>query len=134
MDLYAENILDHFRHPHRKEVPSRVDAQHQEKNLACGDHVTAYLTLDGNCIADIGWMGEGCAISQASMSMLADELQGKTLEEVDAWTRERVLEMLGVPVGERRLKCALLGLLAVRNAVRVVRGEQPLSWIDVVNP
>lgn len=132
MDLYAENILDHYKHPRHKTELERFDAERVEMNLSCGDRVTVRLALDGERITGIGWTGDGCAISQAGMSLLAEELEGKTLADADALTKDAVLALLGVPVGERRLKCALLSLLAVRNAVRASRGQEPLQWVDVV--
>lgn len=131
MDLYAENILDHYKHPHHKEELSVFDIERAEMNLSCGDRVTVRFALKNGVIHDVGWTGDGCAISQAAMSMLSDEMMGKTLTEVGAWTKQDVLNLLGVPVGERRLKCALLSLLAIRNAVRSIHGQEPLHWADV---
>jgi nitrogen fixation protein NifU and related proteins len=131
MDLYADNILDHYRHPHRKGELPAADVERAERNVSCGDEVTVRLKLEDGRIADLAWTGNGCAISQAGMSMLADELIGKTPEEAEAWTAPRMLELLGVPVGQRRLKCALLAPLAARNAARLVMDRQPLGWMDI---
>lgn len=117
MDLYAENILEHFRHPHRKSALQNPTVEHRETNASCGDAVTVRLVVERGVIADVGWEGDGCAISQASMSMLADLLVGMTTDEALALTTDDVLAMLGVDVGPSRLKCALLSLQVTKNAL-----------------
>jgi nitrogen fixation protein NifU and related proteins len=117
MDLYAENILDHYRHPHKKGLLADATVTHDETNVSCGDSLTLSLRIEGGRIAAVGWEGKGCAISQAGMSLLADELEGKTKEEAAALTEEHVRALLGVPIGLRRAKCAFLGLEAVRGAL-----------------
>lgn len=126
MDLYAENILDHYRHPHRRGVPPDATVTHEETNASCGDRVTVGLRLEDGRIAAIGWEGSGCAISQAAMSMLADELAGTSLDEAkNALSEDAVRTLLGVPVGIRRQKCAFLGLEAVRRALGKSPGRTP---------
>ncbi len=132
MDLYAENILDHFRHPHRKAALTRHSVELQEKNPSCGDSLTLMLRMKKNTIEDVGWEGEGCAISQASMSILADALIGKTIEAAQALSPKDILAMLGVEVGPRRLKCALLSLHALRNALRKFQNLPPTPWREVL--
>ena len=134
MDLYAENILEHYRAP-RGKLPLPAGEgwgegffQHTENNPACGDEITVGLTMHDDHIQDIHWDGTGCAISQAAMSMLSEELEGKSLDEVDALTKEDILTLLGVPIGPRRLKCALLGLHACKNALRKAEGRETLGW------
>ena len=117
MDLYAENILDHYRHPRGKQLLASPTVTHEEVNISCGDALKVFLTIKNDCIAEVGWDGSGCAISQAAMSMLSEEIVGKSLVEVEAIKKENIFAMLGVPIGARRLKCALLGLQAVKNAL-----------------
>ncbi len=132
MDLYAENILDHYRHPRHKETLEGADVSHEEINVSCGDKVTVSLKLTDGTIADIGWQGEGCAISQAGISILTDELIGLSVDEVMKMKKQTVYELLGVPIGPRRFKCALLCLHAVKNAIHKLRDEAPQSWLDTV--
>lgn len=134
MDLYAENILDHYKHPHKKGsvISDQFSVTHEEKNLSCGDRLNVGLTIENDIIKDIAWDGEGCAISQASMSMLADELVGKNLKEVDALTPQSIFDLIQVPVGTRRLKCALLCLHALKNALHSYRNEPLQSWQETV--
>ena len=117
MDLYAENILDHYRHPRCKKELASASVEHEEVNRSCGDEIKIQLTLDAGVIKEIGWSGIGCAISQASMSMLAEEMEGMSVGDVLKLSKDDVFEMLGVPIGPRRLKCALMSLDVVRGAV-----------------
>ena len=132
MDLYADIILDHYRDPRHKGELRDATVVHTEKNLTCGDAVTLQCKINGDTVTEIAWTGEGCAISQAGMSMLADEIAGKSLTEIDALTPEDIRAMLGVPVGHRRIKCALLGLHAVKNALHMFRDEPLQGWMETV--
>ena len=117
MDLYAENILDHFRNPRNKGTLEDPTLEHEEKNTLCGDELTVQLVLNGETIEKLQWEGRGCAISQAAISMLSEELQGASKEHALQLTKDDIFAMLGVPIGPRRLKCALLCLDAVHNAL-----------------
>lgn len=129
MDLYAQHILDHFRHPRGKEAMTDPTVERHELNPSCGDEVTATLKIADDA-ATIAWEGQGCAISQAAMSMLAEEFSGKSLKELEALTPKDILDMLGVPVGARRMKCAMLGLFTLRNALHLHAKQPPLSWAE----
>lgn len=132
MDLYAENILDHFKHPRHKTPVASPSAEHEEINHSCGDAVKLQIRLENGAIAELGWNGQGCAISQAGMSILSEELTGMKTEDAETITQTHVRELLGVPVGPRRFKCALLGLHTLKNTLRIARGEQPQSWTETV--
>lgn len=128
MDLYAENILDHYRHPRRKGPLAGATITHREVNASCGDSLSLSLRLDGDRIADVAWEGDGCAISQAGMSILSEVLIGKTVAEAATLTANDITTFLGVPVGPRRIKCALLSLHALMNALHAARGEPVQPW------
>ncbi|MEK7563175.1 MAG: iron-sulfur cluster assembly scaffold protein [Patescibacteria group bacterium] len=136
MDVYAENILDHYRHPRNKNsefrIPNSEFSSHTEENLSCGDTVTIHLSIKDDRIAEISWDGTGCAISQAAMSLLSEELAGKTVSEVEALIPKDIYDILGVPIGPRRVKCALLGLHTLKNALRKNVGKELQSWIGTV--
>lgn len=132
MDVYAENILEHYRHPRGKESLTSSIPSHTEANISCGDTLTIQLVSADGALKKINWQGTGCAISQAAMSMLAEELEGKTLEDVEAVSKEDVYELLGVPIGTRRVKCALLSLHTLKNTLRKLYGKDPQSWLDTV--
>jgi nitrogen fixation NifU-like protein len=133
MDLYAENILDHYRHPRQKELLTSLTVAHEERNLSCGDSLRVELHIGNGVITSIGWQGDGCAISQAGMSMLAEELMGKTTGDIEALTKNDILKMLGVEIGPRRLKCALLSLLTIKNALCSLQKRAPMGWKDIVD-
>jgi len=132
MDIYSENVLDHYRHPRGKRTLPSPSVEHQEINLSCGDELTLQLQLKDGTIADLAWTGVGCAISQAGMSILSEELEGKTAAEALALTQQDVRDLLGVPVGPRRFKCALLCLHTLKNALRKAEGLPPQNWLDAV--
>ncbi len=133
MDIYAENIIDHYKHPHGKERLPSPTISHAELNASCGDTLTIDLLIEDGAVAGIGWTGDGCAISQATMSILSDEIRGKTVEELEAWNAAKITGMLGVPVGARRMKCALLCLHTLNNAIHAYRKEPPQGWQETVD-
>jgi nitrogen fixation NifU-like protein len=132
MDLYAENILDHARHPHRKTLLKQPTIERREINASCGDDLTVQLKVKDGIVTEAGWTGEGCAISQAAMSMLSEELIGKTVRGLEKLKPKAVLDLLGVDVGPRRLKCALLSLHASKNALHALRREPAQGWADTL--
>ncbi|HYO89184.1 MAG TPA: iron-sulfur cluster assembly scaffold protein [Candidatus Limnocylindrales bacterium] len=110
-DFYRENILDHGMHPRNRGVldPALVDVE--ADNPLCGDRLRLTLRLDdAGRISEVGWDGQGCAISQAAASMLGEELIGKTLDEAKAIQKDTIFEMIGIPLSMNRVKCALLSL------------------------
>lgn len=110
-DMYRENILDHAQNPRYPGILNPADVDHEEHNPLCGDRLRLTLRLDeNNRVKEIAWDGEGCAISQATASMLAEEIIGKTVDEVRQLTRDDVLELIGFPLTINRMKCALLSL------------------------
>jgi len=114
-DMYRENILDHGMNPRHRGVLDPADIDHEGHNPLCGDRLRLTLRVDAdNRITEIGWDGEGCAISQAAASMLGEEILGKTLEEVRKIDKEEIFEMLGIPIGMNRVKCALLSLKVLK--------------------
>lgn len=132
MDIYAENILEHWKNPRMNGLLQKATVEHGEENIACGDTLRLSLILKNGIITNIGWTGEGCAISQASMSLLCEELVGKTVEEILALTKEDVYALLGVPIGPRRFKCALMSLHVAKNALKKANGLALQGWIDTV--
>jgi nitrogen fixation NifU-like protein len=119
-NLYRDFILEHYRNPHNKGVLDPHDLHFADSNPTCGDELSMTIVLDParQKIADVAFDGRGCAISQASASILTDELRGMTLREVEAMDPKTLLEGLGVPIGAARLKCALLSYKVVQGAIR----------------
>ena len=115
--MYRENILDHYKNPHNHGEIGNADIKFTENNPLCGDVITVNLKLNGHKVADVKFRGNGCAISQSAMSMLSDEIKGKSLEEVKNIKREDIVNLLGIDVGPVRTKCAVLGLVAIKNGI-----------------
>ena len=116
--IYRENILDHYKNPHNQGLIENADVKFTENNPICGDVISINLKINDNKIEDIKFVGQGCAISQSAMSMLTNELKVKTLEEVKNFKTEDVINMLGIEIGIVRTKCAVLGLVAVKNGIK----------------
>ena len=132
MDLYAENILEHYKNPVGKKLLPSFTVEHEEVNLSCGDSLKIQLMMDDDRVTAIGWDGSGCAISQAAMSLLHEELIGKTVAELDGLTTEDIRKLLGVPVSARRAKCAFLCVHALKNAIHTLRKEPAQNWVETL--
>ncbi|MCA9240974.1 MAG: SUF system NifU family Fe-S cluster assembly protein [Planctomycetales bacterium] len=117
-ELYQEHILDHYEDPfHRGELPARTHS-HEEKNPLCGDVIRIDLKLDNQGkVEDCWFSGDGCVISQASASMLLEELCGKTVDQVKQFTAEDMLKLYGPRLTPNRQKCCLLGWRVIQQAV-----------------
>lgn len=117
MDLYAENILEHFKNPHHCGVLEDPTVSATDSNPLCGDKYEIFLKIKNDIIEDVSFRGEGCAISKASVSMLTDEIIGKKIEAAEKFDKIRIYELLGVEISPGREKCALLGLSAFKKAL-----------------
>lgn len=118
-DMYQEIILQHYRSPKNFGPLDGADLVGEESNPLCGDHIRMQLKLDptGGSVQEIRFDGDGCAISIASASMLTGKVKGRPKSEVEAMTREDVLQLVGIPLSPVRLKCALTGFVALGRAL-----------------
>ena len=137
--MYQQIILDHYKHPQHRGLPETFDAEVHHVNPTCGDEVTLRVALVDGALADLGWDGEGCSISQASTSVMSGLVVGKPLNEAMA-LQEKFLALMqsqgkaelteadedelddavafeGVSKYPARVKCALLGWMAMKDAV-----------------
>ncbi len=115
--LYREYILEHYKHPHNHGSLENADMQAHDVNPLCGDELTFQLALDEHGkVKAVAFDGHGCAISQASASMLSDELTGLSTEELLKPDRQAVLDLLGIDISATRMKCAMLSLKVVKAA------------------
>ena len=140
--MYQDVILDHYKHPHHRGLREPFSAEVHHVNPTCGDEVTLRVTLDGEQVADVSYDGQGCSISQAATSVLTDQVIGQSvgdaLKTVEAFSEmitsrgaidgdEDVLgdgvAFAGVSKYPARVKCALLGWLAFKDAVARASGD-----------
>jgi len=134
-NLYQEVILDHYKRPQNKVLSSTYDAQVHHVNPSCGDEVDLNISIKDGVVSNISWDGVGCSISQASVSILTDLLIGKSIEEAysifdhfvalmqskgtitgDEAVLEDAIALAGVSKYPARIKCALLGWMAFKDA------------------
>ncbi len=128
--LYREVILDHYKNPRGHGVIDGADAEADGQNPLCGDEVSIYVSFgDDDTIEDVKFSGRGCAISQASTSMLMEMVKGRSASEVATMSKDDLLEEVGIPLTPIRLKCALLGLGVLKVALHRAKGTPlPEEW------
>ena len=129
--LYREVILDHYKNPRGHGELDEPDATAEGQNPLCGDEVSIFVAFgdDGETIDDVRFRGRGCAISQASTSMLMEMVKGRTAAEVAGMNRDELLDEVGIPLTPIRLKCALLGLGVLKVALHRAKGTPlPEGW------
>ncbi|HJS82007.1 MAG TPA: SUF system NifU family Fe-S cluster assembly protein [Nitrososphaera sp.] len=114
-DIYREIILDHYRNPRNKGKLPDADVSIHDSNPLCGDEIDIHLKVDGDKIRDVKFEGRGCAISQASASMLTEMVMGKPLTSIRDLSKDDILENIGLTsLGPARIKCALLSLKVLK--------------------
>jgi nitrogen fixation protein NifU and related proteins len=127
--MARELILDHSRHPRHQKTIEHPEASAEGQNPLCGDELQIDLRIADGKIADIGFHGQGCSISQAATSMLTEVVVGKTVEEAAALESDDITGLIGIPLSPVRLKCALLGLGVLKVALHRHSGTPlPASW------
>ncbi|MGA2972582.1 MAG: Fe-S cluster assembly sulfur transfer protein SufU [Candidatus Bathyarchaeia archaeon] len=122
-EIYKDIILDYYRNPRNFGDLPEPDVRAKDSNPLCGDIIEMQLKIKDGKVDDIRFKGKGCAISQASASMLTEVVKGKTLDEIKALGKPDVLELLGIDPGPTRIKCALLGLKVVKLGVYGYLGQ-----------
>lgn len=117
-DMYRQRILDHYRDPQNYGTIDDPDVTYEDVNPSCGDEIQMYAAVDEDDeITDIKFDGQGCAISQASASLLTEEVKGMRLDEVRDLETEDIREMLGIELSPVRVKCAVLGLKVLEGGI-----------------
>ncbi len=117
-EMYQEQILDHYKHPRNKGPLPSATNNARDTNPLCGDEVVLHVMVDGSDrLADVRFEGQGCAISQASASLLTTIAKGMSLSDAVALDRETILKKLGIPLSAVRLKCALLSFHVLKLAL-----------------
>jgi nitrogen fixation NifU-like protein len=122
-DIYKDIILDYYRNPRNFGDLTNPDVRAKDSNPLCGDIIEMQLKISDGKVQDVRFKGKGCAISQASASMLTEVVKGKTLDEIKAMSKTDVLNLLGIDPGPTRIKCALLGLKVMKLGVYGYLGQ-----------
>ncbi len=126
-ELYKENLLDHNKHPHNKRVISGAHVEAEARNVSCGDQGLLQIAFGSDgCVADVAFQGEGCAVSQAALSMLTDRINGLTESELKLLSPGDIYTMLGVKISPGRVNCALLGYEALEKILKKVHKVKSL--------
>lgn len=112
--IYREIILDHSKNPRNKGTLDPADFSYEDVNPLCGDEVRIDVRVKDDHVSEILFSGRGCAVSQASASILTEMVEGMSIDEVKAITKDDLLEEIGIPVSPARLKCALLSLKVLK--------------------
>ena len=124
-DLYRDYILEHYRRPHNFGVIDEPSATFEGANPLCGDRITMQLGVKDGVVEEIGFTGRGCAISQASASLLTDEVKGKPVDDVAGFLATDLLDLLGIDISPARLKCAMLSFDSLQHLLADI-GAKPL--------
>ena len=127
MDMYRENILDHYKHPRNFGHLNKPDAIIEQKNVSCGDRISIEIQLNPPAggqrpksearIKDIRFHGEGCVISQASASMLTEKVKNMKLDDILKLNAKDITDLLGTTLTPTRIKCAVLPLEVLHQAI-----------------
>ncbi len=125
-DLYRDYILEHYRRPHNFGVLDAPSASYEGANPLCGDRITMQIAVADGQVTGIAFTGRGCAISQASASLLTDEVRGKAVEDVAKIGAADLLELLGIEISPARLKCAMLSFDSLQHLLDEI-GAKPLA-------
>src|SRR5688572_16660798 len=115
--IYREIILDHFRNPRNKGTLDPADYSYEDTNPLCGDEVRIDLRVNDGAVSEVAFTGRGCAVSQASASILTEMIEGMPIDQVMTLTKDDLLDEIGIPVSPARLKCALLPLKVLKAGI-----------------
>ena len=116
-EIYQEHILDHYEDPYHRGECEHATHQHEDDNPLCGDVISVQLRLRDGHVEDAWFDGDGCCISQASASMLMEAIEGKTIDEVKAFSPTDMLELYGPRLTPNRQKCCLLSWQVVQTSL-----------------
>ena len=132
--IYSEIILDYYRHPRNKGQLENPQVHAKDSNPLCGDVIEIQMILNGdNTVKDVKYNGQGCAISQASASMLTELVKGKSLDEARKISKEDILSLIGGELSAVRLKCALLSLKVMKTGLYSYLGAMDSAKDEISN-
>jgi len=127
--MYRQQILDHYKNPRNYGEIEDATFTHVGENPMCGDTIEMDVVLDDDeeTIEHVAFRGDGCAISQASASMLSEELKGMSIENLQKMDRDDIIDMLGVDISPMRVKCAVLAEKVAQDGAEIYFGEKDLD-------
>jgi nitrogen fixation NifU-like protein len=124
-DLYRDFILDHYRNPRNAGTLPNPDATFEDNNPLCGDKIRMDVKVEDGKVTDVRFAGRGCAISIASASLLTEQIKGMPLTDIAKLGKDEVLGNLGIDISAARLKCALLGIKVLKQALAMKYEPSP---------
>ena len=119
--IYREHLLDHYRNPRNSGKIENAGHFH-DLNPLCGDEIEMFVEFNGGSVKDLKFIGQGCAISQASTSILTEHVKGQGVEEIKKMDFDAMQELVGIKVTAARVKCMMLGLKALKTVVYMHEG------------
>ncbi len=124
MNIYKEELLDHYRYPRNRGTLSHPDFCSEQLNPSCGDSVQFAGTVTNNTITSLAFQGTGCVISQATASMLSEKVLNVSIDAIITFDTKFVIDVIGFELGPTRLKCALLPLAALQEGVKKYKAKK----------
>ncbi|MGC8538754.1 MAG: iron-sulfur cluster assembly scaffold protein [Candidatus Micrarchaeia archaeon] len=125
LDIYAEQLLQNWEHPHNRGKLENASISWHEENTSCGDQITVYINVKDGKIDDVKFEGIGCTISMGSASITTDYVKGKDLKSIEKMGPKDVIKIIGVDPGPSRLHCATLAMRAIKLAVLAYEKKKP---------
>ncbi len=118
MNIYQEELMDHYRNPRHRGTLTHPDFDTGQYNPSCGDAVGMQGIIKDGKLVEISFEGKGCVISQAAASMLCEYALSRSTKELVSLSADDILELIKIPLGPTRLKCALLPLYALKEGIK----------------
>lgn len=122
--LYQQELLDHYRRPRNYGILPDAQASTRTFNPSCGDEISLQVVIEEGHLKKIAFQGKGCVISQAAASLLTQRSLAEPVEVLEALGKDAMLALIGIPLGPTRLRCALLSLEALHEALALHRTQQ----------
>ncbi|HVN54182.1 MAG TPA: iron-sulfur cluster assembly scaffold protein [Anaerolineaceae bacterium] len=122
-----EFIMDHYQNPRNRGEMADADVHVEGGHPGCSDLITMYLKFDGDRVSNVSYIGEGCTISQASVSALTEQLKGMTIQELEGLDHEFISDLIGEEIVQTRPRCATLGLDVLHASIKAYRKKQILG-------
>lgn len=122
--LDQEILMDHYRNPRNHGILLQPDFCIEQRNSSCGDEVAFTGIIENNILVDVAFRGKGCVISQATASLLSEQVKGMSLDDICILDQDDLCAMLGMQLGPVRLLCALLSLMALQKGIREYKGNK----------